>query len=439
MGMLVFAGTIFLLSIGFFSLKKSINIAAGINGIWWALFIIMAFVFYDTSSWNFVGMLYIEVVCACALLGSEVGRRLKYANRNVTVNTDSNQDERKIGNVAWLMLLGIIVMAFLGQLLSLRGYGYSLRDFSNAESYISMNTQIAYNRYNVSSNGGSALTQILLMFSYIGPICGGYCFVYAKKLKYYMLSLITLVPIIFGMMFTNTKAGFIASVMLFAAGFIVAYIGKTRRFLKINFKMIALLAVLVCIMFIALFAIMCIRVGDFSNETISIIKNKFAEYAVGQMQAFELWFEHIRPDEGGLELGSNTFLAIADKLGLKIKVQGVYELIDGASSNIFTAIRGVITDFGLLGGWLFYLITGMFGGICEKRIKNAYSILSIALTAGILFFYLYGFIISPWIYTSYILAFIGFYLFCYFSKYNIKCQETKFIVGRTYVKKIKAK
>ena len=439
MGMLVFIGTLFLVGVGFVCLKKSINIAAGINAIWWALFIIMAFVFYDTSTWKFMGTLYIEAVCACALLGSEVGRRLKYANRNAIEKAGNNPCDRKIGNVAWIMLWGIVALALLGQLLSLKGYGYSLSDFSSADAYISMNTKIAHDRYNVPSSGVGALTQILLIFSYVGPLCGGYCFVYAKKLKGYLFSLITLVPIIFGMLFTNTKAGFIASVMLFVAGFIVAYMEKNRRFFKINFKMVALLVVLGCIMFLALFAVMCIRVGDFSNETISIIKNKFAEYAVGQMQAFELWFENIRPDEGGLELGSNTFLAIADKLGLKIKVQGVYGLIDGASSNIFTAIRGVITDFGLLGGFLFYMIAGMLGGICEKRIKNAYSIISITLVAGILFFYLYGFIISPWIYTSYILAFIGFYAFCYFSKCSIKCQKTKFIIGRTYVKKIKAK
>lgn len=438
MGILVLAGTIFLLSTGFFSLKKSINIAAGINGIWWALFIIMAFVFYDTSSWNFMGMLYIEAVCACALLGSEVGRRLKYANRNVTVKTDSNPDDRKIGNVAWLMLLGIIVLAFLGQLLSLRGYGYSLRDFSNAEAYISMNTDIAYARYNAPVGVGT-ITQIFLMFAYIGPLCGGYSFVYADKLRCYIISILTLIPIIFGMMFTNTKAGFVASVMLFISGFLVAYLEKKHCFPNISFKMIALLIVLGSALFIALFIVMCIRVGDFSIQTILIIKDKFIEYAIGQMQAFELWFEHIRPEERGLELGINTFLAIADKLGLKIKIQGVYELIDGASSNIFTAIRGVITDFGLVGGWLFYMIIGALGGICEKRVKNNHGIISITLMASILFFYFHGIIGSPWVYTLYMLPFVCFYIFCYFSKYNIKCQETKFIVGRTYVKKIKEK
>lgn len=439
MSMLVFMGTIFLLVMGFCCLKKSINIAAGMNSIWWALFIIMAFILYDTSEWRFTGMLYIEAICVCTLLGSEVGRRIKGINRNNAEQERNSLNHKNIGNVAWLMLLGIVALALLGQLLSLKGYGYSLNDFSSADAYMLMNTQIAYNRYYASSGGVSAITQILLIFSYVSPLCGGYCFVYAKNLKGYLFALSTLVPIIFGMLFTNTKAGFIAAVMLFVAGFIVAYMGKNRCFIKISMKMLVLMTGLVCVMFLALFAVMCIRVGDFSSETIAIIKNKFAEYAVGQMQAFELWFENIRPGEDGFELGSNTFLAIADKLGIKIKVQGVYDLIDGASSNIFTAIRGVITDFGLLGGLLFYWITGMLGGICESRVKNVNGILSVTLVAGMVFFYLYGFIISPWIYTSYILAFVVFYVFCYFSRYRIKCQETKFIMGRTYVKKVKAK
>lgn len=439
MGLLVLMGTLFLLAIGFFCLKKSVNFAAGINSIWWAAFIIMAFALYDTSTWNYTGMLYIEAICACALLGSEIGRRLKCINSYGEKRDEANQRDKKIGNLAWLMLFGIVVLALAGQVFSLKGYGYSLSDFSNAEAYISMNTQIAYNRYNTPSGGVGALTQILLVFSYVGPLCGGYCLAYAEKLKGLFSSLITLVPIIFGMMFTNTKAGFIASVMLFAVGFLAAYTGKNRHFINIDFKMIALLVVLGGALFLILFAVMCIRVGDFSDETITIIKNKFAEYAVGQMQAFELWFENLRPDESKLEWGCNTFLAVADKLGLKIKVQGVYDLIEGASSNIFTAIRGVVTDFGLFGGLLFYLVTGMLGGMCEKKIKSAYSVTAIVVTTAILFYYLYGFIISPWIYTSYILAFVSFYVFCLFAGYSVKCQKVKLILGRKYVKKIETK
>lgn len=416
--------------VGYRQVKKSQNMISSFHILWWAFFVLMAVLLYDTRKWSFTGIAYIELLAILAFLGGEIGLRADFP---IWGKKTGVTKQKKIGNMAWIMLCGICIIALLGQFISLRNYGFSLSSFGNLQAFMNMNTTIAYERYNGSSNAGGGVEQLLLMFSYIAPLCGGMCFVYAKGIVEYGISVSSLLPIVFGMLFTNTKAGFIASIMLFFCGFFVSYLEKYHRFIEMKFKVVLLVLVGAGMMFLVLFVVMCIRVGDFSSETIQIIRHKFAEYTVGQMEAFELWFDREMQLGTSLEGGANTFMAVADKIGVKTRVQGVYGLIDGASSNIFTAIRGTIADYGLVGSGVFYLVLGIFAGYGEKVLKQTVQPVVKALTASVLFYFLYSFIISPWIYTSYIVPFVAFSFFTYFCKWDF--YEVQTITRRGYAGK----
>lgn len=411
-----------LVCVGYRQVKKSRNMISSFHILWWAFFVLLSVLLYDTSKWSFTGIAYIEILAVLAFLGGEIGLRADFP---IWGKKTGVAEQKQIGNMAWIMLCSICIIALLGQFISLRNYGFSLSTFGNLQAFMNMNTTIAYERYNGASNAGGGLEQLFLMFSYIAPLCGGMCFVYAKGIVQYGISVFSLLPIVFGMMFTNTKAGFIASIMLFFCGFFVSYLEKYQRFIEIKFKVVLFVLVGAGMLFLVLFTVMCIRVGDFSSETIQIIRHKFAEYTVGQMEAFDLWFDREMQLGASLEGGANTFMAIADKIGVKTRVQGVYGLIEGASSNIFTAIRGTIADFGLIGSAFFYLILGIFAGYGEKVLKQSSQPVIKALTASTLFYFLYSFIISPWIYTSYIVPFVAFGLFSYFSNWDFYELQTR--------------
>ena len=432
--------SIILFGFAVLSLRKSISIISSIHTIWWTFFIVLAIILYNTEEWNCFGLLYIQSTCVVMFLGEFIGRKMLIPKmaKQIQSFSPSNKYHTCIENSAWLMLGCFIILASIGQLFTLRNYGFSILSFFNINSYLSMNAQIAYARYN-QTGSGSAFVQLFLTFSYIAPLCGGYCLYYAETLFQKIVACFSILPITFCMLFTNTKAGFIGSIMLFAIGYIIAYLETKKNFPKVTFTVFCKFILLFSFLLIILFIVMCVRVGDFSKETIAVIKIKFAEYAVGHMEAFEMWFEKYRENMDSLQLGANTFLALADKIGLKEKTQGVYSLIPEASSNVFTAFRGIITDFGIVGSLVFFQMIGLLGGVSEKFILNMKGALAKMVYASLLFFILYSFVVSPWVYTTYILIFPCFGLFCYLSKFRIKLAKVKINHDRKYIPSIEKK
>lgn len=156
---------------------------------------------------------------------------------------------------------------------------------------------------------------------------------------------------------------------------------------------------------------MLMRIGNINRETQTIVNNKFREYAFGQIEAFSVWFSRYKRTR--LDWGSNTYMFLTNWLGLTVRKQGVYDLIPGVDTNIFTQNRGIIEDFGKIGGLLYWTMIGIASGISYKKVKAGSDncICSKIILSALYFMILYGFIISPWIYSSYILAFIGFAFF----------------------------
>ena len=182
--------------------------------------------------------------------------------------------------------------------------------------------------------------------------------------------------------------------------------GKYKKFSgKVLFTVILAIIIFIGIMFIS----MCMRVGNFSVSTIEYVKNRIMVYAFGQMKAFDEWFPKRNPE---YTLGVSTYMWFFNRLGLVNRVQGVYGYASSIRTNVYTVFRGIINDFGIWGGQLYIVLRGMVGGyICQKyESSNRFSILNFTLLVSSYLFVLYGFIISPWIYTTYALTYVFFIL-----------------------------
>lgn len=412
----------FIICMSFQQLKKSNAIVASINGLWWSFFILGGVLFFDTRTWNFAGLIYILITCLFVFLGEYFGAGLakhgKFSKQNM-YSLYADNSKKELGNFVWIMQVCFIVLGFFRCVMVIRGHGYSISNFTNMDSYLEMNSQMAYDRYYGDNAGNGTMAQILLIFCYLAPLSGGYMFLYTKTLLQKGICCAGLFPIILNMLFENTKAGFIASIFLFGIGFIIAYLEKNRRFIRLQLKYILFILVAAFLMICVLMLVMCIRIGNISPATLEIVKKKFVVYAFGNIEAFVAWFD-IRPQQTTLAFGSYTFLGIASKLGLQTREQGVYETLGGIASNVFTAFRGSISDYGILGSVLFYFVLGLLGGICIRNISNKRNSLSKTVLASILFYMFYSFIISPWTYISFILVFPCFYVFLLLSRYSIK-------------------
>ena len=379
--------------------------------IMWIGFILFSVLYWNTEYvWNYSGLIWIML----SIISTEAGAIvvLKNNKNNIRVKKyDRNYD--------WKVLKIIIIMGIIAFLIQLGLSGFNLSAFSSIDSIINMNTKVAEQRY-YGKQETTIISQILLLFVYLSALCGGYSYNFAKTQRQKLLSTIgAVLPEIGMIFFSNTKAGFIACCILWLAGWCLSYLFLNGKLPKISIKKIFILIVAFIGMISILYFVMLLRTGDFSIRMQKRIINKLWVYALAQVVNFDYWFSIVNLDS--LQFGLNNFMFIFKDLGLTVRVQGVYSEILTGYGNIFTAFRGIICDFGKIGGLLYCFIRGILTQYCILKIStgNIKTVFPSCMIIGIYFWNIYGFIISPWIYNSYILAVLGFGLFLLFVHQRI--------------------
>lgn len=397
---LLVLGIIFLIYLAN-KLKQDLFSPAVINLYWNSFFLIGAVVIFGGGlEWNYGGIVWIYLSMVMCLLGQLLGNKIVWRIKG--------KQEERISN---LWPLGLVIMVFLGlgsSFFYLRAYGYDVEDLFNYEVLLEINSAIAYDRYYGHRVEIPSISIALNAVAYSACLCGGYLCNYAKSMPAKFFTLLTFVPIFVQTMINNAKVGFIASVFLWGTGWIISYLRTRRQSMRLTIKLGLVVGVLAIIGLIFLDFIMLLRIGTIDWETQQEVNGKMLTYAFGQVYSFCVWFPQCLNEECGF--GTNTFMAIADWIGITVRVQGIYDVIEGADSNVFTQNRGLIADFGVLGAQIYWFFLGIIGSIAYRRVITGEdkTRISVLLLSSIIFSILYGFIISPWVYTSYIFAFVGF-------------------------------
>lgn len=377
---------------------------AVINLIWNVFFLFFGIIVFGRGiEWKYGGIIWILISCIMFLLGQIIGSKFR-------VNSYKKK-EIKNYNYVWIMIIGMIVLGCIDTLIYLRAYGYSIKDLFNIHQLLKINAEIAYDRYFGHQFNETYLNMILSVIIYMAPLCGGFIFPKVKKRTGQMLSVLTVLPIITLAIVTNGKVGVIACSFLWAIGWLLGFITINSNKRKLNKKIIFIIVSTGLIAIFFLDFTMLMRIGSINMETQLIVNQKLQEYAFGQINAFTVWFHN----RGSIDLGfgSNTYMFIVNWLGINTRKQGVYDLMPGLTTNIYTQNRGIITDFGVIGGVIYWFIFGVIAGVLYKKVTSCKqnNIIAIVILGTIYFSILYGFIISPWIYSSYVLAFVGFGIF----------------------------
>lgn len=369
-------------------------------GLYWTIFVIAPVLFWKPNyTWGYNGLIWIEVAIFFTIAGGVLALprgKLKADSKHYLKRTHE-----------WNALWWIIVLGILASFSTLLNNGFHISDVLSISGLIHVSSTSAELRYSENASV-STLHQILLIFSYLAPLCGGFCFNYALGKMNRFLSILTFLPIVLEMLFTSGKSGLIASIFLWLAGWCVSYIQINGELPHLKFKVILKLIIGVAIVFAILFLMMMLRTGEFTPEMFKIIYNKFWIYAFGHMVEFDAWFMEKSSFE--LDLGQNTYMTIFRLLGLCNRKGGVYDVLIPEYGNVFTAFRGVIADFGVIGGLIYCFVRGMITQVCINNLHKAglQGVLFSALVAANYFWNLYSFIVSPWIYTSYILTIVLF-------------------------------
>lgn len=382
-------------------------------GLLWMFYILIAYIFMRRDySFSMSGIAWVYIAFWAMLYAENL------ACRNTVKVSQKIDGVESVSSQSWLYIKVCFALGMCAFFYQVSLYGFGINDFVSLNELASMNNKIAVARY--SGEGiVNGLTQILLVFIYAAPACGGYAFLYCEKKCDRIWSMVTLLPAIMMVLLTNTKAVIIGACVFWASAYWVSYFSRYKRSVKISLRTVLILvAIGVCFLSFLVFS-MVLRIGEISQSAIEVVQKKFQVYAFGSIQSFDWWCGNIYEPE--YRLGVATYLGLFNFLGLAKKIQGVYTTyIGGTVSNVFTVFRGVIEDYGYFGGILYLAIKAFICGLCIKKIYKSSNIKPLATTFLVaqIFFLVFGFFVSPWTYMSYIVAIIVFagYLFSAKSK-----------------------
>ena len=263
-------------------------------------------------------------------------------------------------------------------------------------------------------------------------LCGGFLFPFAKTKTNKAVAVFSMIPIMLVMLFCNGKSGFLSCIILWGSAFLTSFFYIHKQSPKVDLSKLIGYSILAVFALAFLLFSMMLRIGHVDLDTFNVVTQKFMSYAFGEIQAFDCWFELGR-NNIEYSAGVQTFMAIFHSLGIVKRKQGVYGFIPGVVTNVYTVFRGIIVDFGTIGGLVFVTICGCLAGYYFEKIKYSVRlpVVSFFFVISIEFFFMYGYIISPWIYASYMammVLFVGFTMLCKRKSIKIVCGN-KVLIG----------
>ncbi len=304
--------------------------------------------------------------------------------------------------------------------LDIYAQGFSINDIvfnlmETSSRYISL-------RYAEELNN-SFLSRIGTVAIYVGVILGGLVFSAANTVfKKSIILFVALVPSLLIMVVQGAKGTLLLCVMFFYSTFLIykLYVNDISLTDKKTNKNLFIIAVLLLPALISSF----LSRGLYGYDLELIVErllSYIASYAFAHVYAFSDFFSFYIGDPYTLfyaplsdhYYGFYTFMSIFKAFGSQIEVplgtfDEYYNYNDFLKTNVFTLFRGLILDFGLLGGLIFMFFLGAIANLsfynllCSRR---AY--FSIAFFA-IMFGFYYTCFISIFIWNS---IFVAFFIF----------------------------
>ena len=102
-------------------------------------------------------------------------------------------ETRKLSSWAWMYLKVCCILGLVAALYQLTLYGFRLSSLTSISALAKINNTIAVARY--SGKGiVSGVTQILLIFVYAAPACGGFALVWSERFLQKIWSVVTMLP-----------------------------------------------------------------------------------------------------------------------------------------------------------------------------------------------------------------------------------------------------
>lgn len=372
----------------------------------------MAFSYYIKLA--FSGIMFILLCLVCCSAGAYMAF-YKYNPARMPVRLMVRLGRMKA------VLLVLFGLSLASAVYSFTREGFGLQVLLNFNDMLEMNNDIAMERY-YGDQSKSMAEQIFNALSLPAPMMGGFAYRLMRG-AYKKLCILTIFPGIVVALTQAVKMSLITSVLLWVTGLLVASFSY-RLSMRIRNKTIIISIISFFFVFVILLLSMMFRSGQFDLSQSGMYLMKFANYFIGSVPCFDLWFANTNETE--MYLGLKTFMGISNFMGLVERVQGLYsEMLfygqngfDGGMSNVYSAFRVLTEDFGFVLTFPIMSVFGFFTYVIWKNVKvNKHIMVNQTLLVGIYAYVFWSFVTSFYVYTSYILLIIlVYFILCFTQK-----------------------
>lgn len=391
---------------------KGFNPAAFFTYFWALQICIILLGWSNYLYFRYTGIIYILI----AITSFDVGYLITQQNK--TTNWKSKMKITYNLKYCKKIYITILITAIIGIFYNMSRNGFSLSSLFSLESFLEMSNQNSVNRYNGEAASRTIFDSLFDVNGYACPLIGGLSYhLFQGKKK--VVSFLGFFPSVLEGFVQGAKMGIITGAIMWIIGYmIVSQLFDVQIKLKIKHVIGIILGVFS--FFLLLFITMMFRYGDLNIDTFNIITGKIISYSLGHLPAFDLWYDGLNDDISNYTFGGRTFNGITNPLGILQREGGVFEdpveiSPFGDSTNVFTAFRFFIEDFGVVGSLLYLLIIGFIcGSIYVQYQMKRNIVLNVTLLSMIYFYIAWSFGTSIFAYTSYLALIIYIYIILFF-------------------------
>lgn len=274
-----------------------------------------------------------------------------------------------------------IISSIVLSIFILRKHGFSLTSFMS--EFLVSASEIAKKRTHEESTYG--LTGILsVFFTYFSALLGGLISYYYKGKQKYIYVFLALFPSLFVMLTQSSKIVFlVASLLVVSANFLL--MARAKKDIRINVKLLKRIFYYSLLLIPILIISFMSREGynDFGSslEAYNTLKPIINSYFFGSIFSFSDFFSAYVTDSSisvykieKYNMGYYSFKSVFDSFGgTKVFPPTFYpdefSYKKVLTTNLFTAFRGFVQDFGVLGTILFFFCFGLVFNTAYFKIK----------------------------------------------------------------------
>lgn len=321
-------------------------------------------------------MLLVVSFAVAVLVGSQFALRGRAAGRVGRVaSTDTlfpRNEQPKLPRLSTMsaLLAACGFAAFVGYVWDA---GYSLSQLADGSAWLDLAVRYSVARYQESFVEPVSI-RLLVAANYAGAITGGVLLATGPGFARRLLGVASVLAATMITIITTAKTVMLVTALFTLGGWLSFRVAVPpepgrRRAMQRWLVSAALFVVLAAIGTASLI----LRYGG--GATADVVAGRVGGYLFGHMAALSAWLAVEDWSQLQHTWGALSFAGPAEVLDLTARTTpGFYDPIGlntwAAESNVFTALRGAITDFGLIGAWLTAMLVGALGGHCYARLKR---------------------------------------------------------------------